>query len=125
MEKKAMNSRMNGVKEQEVDTEARYSLEEELQIIKSIQEGGKERDTAIEKLAQSRLRFLTGFVTAVAKRYANNNLSMDELIEAGNKGLVLAAENFDESRGFKFIPYAIWWVRQSIEKEIEKFNNQE
>ena len=125
MEKKAMIIKMNGVKEQEVDTEARYSLEEELQIIKSIQQGGKERDTAIEKLAQSKLRFLTGFVTAVAKRYANNNLSMDELIEAGNKGLVLAAENFDESRGFKFIPYAIWWVRQSIEKEFEKSNNLE
>lgn len=117
--------KMNGVKEQEVDTVARYSIEEELQIIKSIQQGGKERNTAIEKLAQSRLRFVTGFVTAVAKRYANNNLSMDELIEAGNKGLVLAAENFDESRGFKFIPYAIWWVRQSIEKEIEKSNNLE
>ena len=125
MEKKAMNSRMNGVNEKGVETEARYSLEEELQIIKSIQQGGKERDTAIEKLAQSKLRFLTGFVTVVAKRYANNNLSMDELIEVGNKGLVLAAENFDESRGFKFIPYAIWWVRQSIEKEIEKLNNQE
>ena len=125
MEKKAMNSRMNGVNEKGVETEARYSLEEELQIIKSIQQGGKERDTAIEKLAQSKLRFLTGFVTVVAKRYANNNLSMDELIEVGNKGLVLAAENFDESRGFKFIPYAIWWVRQSIEKEIEKSNNQE
>jgi RNA polymerase primary sigma factor len=50
---------------------------------------------------------------------------MDELIEAGNKDLVLAAENFDESRGFKFIPYAIWWVRQSIEKEIENSNNLE
>ena len=121
MEKKAMIIKMNGVKEQKVDTEARYSLEEELQIIKSIQQGGKERDTAIEKLAQSRLRF----VTAVAKKYANNSLSMDELIKVGNKGLVLAAENFDESRGFKFIPYAIWWVRQSIEKEIEKSNNLE
>ena len=121
MEKKAMITRMNGVKEQEVDTEARYSLEEELQIIKSIQQGGKGRDTAIEKLAQFRLRF----VTAVAKKYANNSLSMDELIKVGNKGLVLAAENFDESRGFKFIPYAIWWVRQSIEKEIEKSNNLE
>lgn len=116
-----MITRMNGVKEQEVDTEARYSLEEELQIIKSIQQGGKERDTAIEKLAQFRLRF----VTAVAKKYTNNSLSMDELIKTGNKGLVLAAENFDESRGFKFISYAIWWVRQSIEKEIEKSNNLE
>ena len=121
MEKKAMIIKMNGVKEQKVDTVARYSIEEELQIIKSIQQGGKERNTAIEKLAQYRLRF----VTAVAKRYANNNLSMDELIEAGNKGLVLAAENFDESIGFKFICYAIWWVRQSIEKEIEKSNNLE
>ena len=121
MEKKAMNSRMNGVNEKGVETEARYSLEEELQIIKSIQQGGKERDTAIEKLAQSRLRF----VTAVAKKYVNNNLSMYELIKAGNKGLVLATENFDESRGFKFICYAIWWVRQSIEKEIEKSNNLE
>ena len=121
MEKKAMITRMNGVKEQEVDTEARYSLEEELQIIKSIQQGGKERDTAIEKLAQFRLRF----VTAVAMKYANNSLSMDKLIKAGNKGLVLAAENFEESRGFKFICYAIWWVRQSIEKEIEKSNNLE
>ena len=121
MEKKAMIIRLNGVKEQNVDTEARYSLEEELQVIKSIQQGGKERDTAIEKIAQFRLRF----VTAVAKKYANNSLSMDELIKAGNKGLVLAAENFDESRGFKFTCYAIWWVRQSIEKEIEKSNNLE
>ena len=121
MEKKVTAIRMNGVNEQEVDTEARYSLEEELQIIKSIQQRGKERDTAIEKLAQSRLRF----VTAVAKKYVNNNLSMDELIKAGNKGLMLAAENFDESCGFKFICYAIWWVRQSIEKEIEKSNNLE
>ena len=121
MEKKAMITRINGVKEQEVDTEARYSLEEELQIIKSIQQGGKERDTAIERLTQSRTRF----VAAVAKRYANNNLSMDELIKAGNKGLVQAAEKFDENRGFKFICYAIWWVRQSIEKEIEKSNNLE
>ena len=121
MEKKGTIIKVNVVNEHELDIEVRYSLDEELQIIKSIQQGGKERDTAIEKLTQSRLRF----VTAVAKRYANNNLSMDKLIEAGNKGLVLAAENFDESRGFKFIPYAIWWVRQSIEKEIEKLNNQE
>ena len=121
MEKKGTIIKVNVVNEHELDIEVRYSLDEELQIIKSIQQGGKERDTAIEKLAQFRIRF----VTAVAKRYANNNLSMDELIEAGNKGLVLAAENFDESRGFKFIPYAIWWVRQSIEKEIEKSNNLE
>ena len=115
MEKKAMNSRMNGVNEKGVETEARYSLEEDLQRIKSIQQGGKERDTAIEKLAQFRIRF----VTAVAKRYANNNLSMDELIEAGNKGLVLAAEKYDVSSGFKFMSYAVWWIRQSIMQKIQ------
>ena len=74
---------------------------------------------AIEKLTQSRIRF----VAAVAKRYVNNNLSMDELIKAGNKGLVQAAEKFDENRGFKFICYAIWWIRQSIENEISNSNN--
>ena len=117
MEKKAIINRMNGVNE--LEAEVRYSLEEELQIIKCIQQRGKERENSIEKLAQSRLRF----VTALAKKYVNNNLSMDELIKAGNKGLVLAAENFDESRGFKFICYAIWWVRQSIENEISNSNN--
>ena len=115
MEKKAMIIRMNGVNEQDVNTDYRYSLEVELQIIKCIQIGGKEIDSAIEKLAQSRLRF----VTAVAKRYANNNLSMGKLIEAGNKGLVLAAENFDESRGFKLMSYAVWWIRQSIIQKIQ------
>ena len=113
--------RKNGVNGQDIKTDYLYSLEEELQIIKCIQIGGKERVSAIEKLAQSRLRF----VSAVAKKYVDNSLSMDELIKAGNKGLVLAAENFDESRGFKFICYAIWWIRQSIEREIEKSNNLE
>lgn len=113
--------RKNGVNGQDINTDYLYSLEDELQIIKCIQIGGKERVSAIEKLAQSRLRF----VSAVAKKYVDNSLSMDELIKAGNKGLVLAAENFDESRGFKFICYAIWWIRQSIEREIEKSNNLE
>ena len=113
--------RKNGVNGQDINTDYLYSLEEELQIIKCIQIGGKERVSAIEKLAQSRLRF----VSAVAKKYVDNSLSMDELIKAGNKGLMLAAENFDESRGFKFICYAIWWIRQSIEREIEKSNNLE
>lgn len=121
MEKKAMIIRMNGVNEQDVNTEYYYSLEEELQIIKRIQQGGKERDTAIEKLTQSWLRI----VAAVAKKYANNNLSMDELIKAGCEGLVVAAEKFDERRGFKFICYAIWGIRQSIEREIENQNKQE
>ena len=119
MEKKGTIIKVNVVNEHELDIEVRYSLDEELQIIKCIQQGGKERDTAIERLTQSRTRF----VTAVAKRYANNNLSMVELIKAGNKGLVQAAEKFDENRGFKFICYAIWWIRQSIENEISNSHN--
>lgn len=95
------------------------SLEEELEIMKRIQQEGKERETAIERLTQVNLRL----VAAIAKQYANHNLSIDELlIKAGCEGLVLAAEKFDESRGFKFIPYAIWWIRKSIEEEIEKKN---
>jgi DNA-directed RNA polymerase sigma subunit (sigma70/sigma32) len=101
--------------EQDVNTEYYYSLEEELETIQSIQQGGKESEIAIEKLKQR-------LVTAIAKRYVNTNLSMAELIQAGNKGLVLAAKNFDESRGFKFICYVVWWVRASIEMEIEKSN---
>ena len=121
MEKKAMNSRMNIVNKKGVETVARYSIGEELQIIKRIQQGGKERETAIERLTQVNLRL----VAAIAKQYANHNLSIDELIKAGCEGLVVAAEKFDESRGFKFIPYAIWWIRKSIEEEIEKTKKQE
>ena len=95
------------------------SLEEELEIMKRIQQEGKERETAIERLTQVNLRL----VAAIAKQYANHNLSIDELIKAGCEGLVVAAEKYDESRGFKFIPYAIWWVRKSIEEEIEKTKN--
>ena len=87
--------------------------------MKRIQQGGKERETAIERLTQANLRL----VAVIAKQYANHNLSMDELIQAGNKGLVLAAKNFDERRGLKFICYVVWWVRKSIEEEIEKQKN--
>ena len=121
MEKKAMNSRMYIVNKKGVETVARYSIGEELQIIKRIQQGGKERETAIERLTQVNLRL----VAAIAKQYANHNLSIDELIKAGCEGLVVAAEKFDKSRGFKFIPYAIWWIRKSIEEEIEKTKKQE
>lgn len=94
------------------------SLEEERETIKRIQQGGKERETAIERLTQARLRL----VAALAKQYANHNLSIDELIKAGCEGLVVAAEKFDERRGFKFICWAVWWVRVSIDMEIEKSN---
>lgn len=114
MGKNTTTTTMNDVNKQEVNKEYRYTLEEELQIIAAIQQGDKERKDAIQKISQSKLRF----VTAIAKRYANKGLSISELIEAGNKGIVLAAENFDERRGFKFICYAIWWVKQSINKGI-------
>ena len=84
--------------------------------MKCLQQGGKERETAIERLTQVNQRL----VAAIAKQYANHNLSIDELIKAGREGLVVAAEKFDESRGFKFIPYAICWIRQSIEKKNEQ-----
>ena len=97
------------------DKEKYPSIEEELQLIKDIKSGGTERELAIEKLSHSKLRF----VTAVAKTFKGCGLSMEELINAGNEGLVLAAENYDESRGFKFMSYAVWWIRQSIMQKIQ------
>ena len=91
------------------------SIEDELQLIKDIKSGGTERKTAIERLAHSKLRF----IVAVAKIYRGCGLSMEELISAGNRGLILAAENFDETRGFKFMSYAVWWIRQSIMQRIQ------
>ena len=92
------------------------SIEDELQLIKDIKSGGIERKTAIERLAHSKLRL----VVAVAKIYRGCGLSMEELISAGNRGLILATENFDETRGFKFMSYAVWWIRQSIMQRIQK-----
>ena len=91
------------------------SIEDELQLIKDIKSGGIERKTAIEKLSYSKLRL----VTAVAKMFKCYNLSMEELISAGNEGLVLAAEKYDVSSGFKFMSYAVWWIRQSIMQRIQ------
>lgn len=91
------------------------SIEDELQLIMDIKSNGAERDLAIEKLSHSKLRF----VTAVAKIFKGCGLSMEELVNAGNEGLVLAAENYDESRGFSFMSYAVWWIRQSIMQRIQ------
>ena len=91
------------------------SIENELQLIKDIKSGGIERKIAIEKLSYSKLRL----VTAVAKMFKGRNLSMEELISTGNEGLVLAAENYDESRSFKFMSYAVWWIKQSIMQKIQ------
>ena len=91
------------------------SIEDELQLIMDIKSQGAERDLAIKILSHSKLRF----VTTVAKIFKGCGLSMEELINAGNEGLVLAAENYDESRGFKFMSYAVWWIRQSIMQRIQ------
>ena len=92
-----------------------YSIEDELQLIMDIKSGGIETKTAIEKLSYSKLRL----VTAVAKMFKGYNLPMEELVSAGNEGLVLAAEKYDVSSGFKFMSYAVWWIRQSIMQRIQ------
>ena len=97
------------------DKEQYPSIEDELQLIKDIKSVGIERKTAIEKLSYSKLRL----VTAVAKIFKGCNLSMEELISIGNEGLVLAAEKYDESSGFSFMSYAVWWIRQSIMQKIQ------
>lgn len=106
---------MEKIKTKVCDKEKYPSIEDELQLIMDIKSNGAERDLAIEKLSHSKLRF----VTAVAKIFKGYGLSMEELINAGNEGLVLAAENYDESRGFKFMSYAVWWIRQSIMQKIQ------
>ena len=106
---------MEKTKTKVCENEQYLSIEDELQLIKDIKSGGIERKTAIEKLSHSKLRL----VSAVAKMFKGRNLSMEELISAGNEGLVLAAENYDETRGLKFMSYAVWWIRQSIMQRIQ------
>src|SRR6201993_239333 len=92
---------------QEIGREELITAEEEVQLAKKIRAGDQ---TALEKLTRANLRF----VVSVAKQYQNNSLSLNDLINEGNLGLVKAAQKFDETRGFKFISYAVWWIRQSI-----------
>jgi RNA polymerase primary sigma factor len=92
---------------QEIGREELISAEEEVVLAKRIREGDQ---AALEKLTKSNLRF----VVSVAKQYQNQGLSLPDLINEGNLGLIKAAKRFDETRGFKFISYAVWWIRQSI-----------
>ena len=92
---------------QEIGREELVSPEEEVELAQRIRKGDQE---ALEKLTRANLRF----VVSVAKQYQNQGLSLPDLINEGNLGLIKAAEKFDETRGFKFISYAVWWIRQAI-----------
>jgi len=92
---------------QEIGREELIGVDEEVELAQRIRKGDQ---AALEKLTKANLRF----VVSVAKQYQNQGLSLPDLINEGNLGLIKAAEKFDETRGFKFISYAVWWIRQSI-----------
>ncbi len=92
---------------QEISKEELISAQEEVELAQRIKRGDQD---ALEKLTRANLRF----VVSVSKQYQNQGLSLPDLINEGNLGLIKAAQRFDETRGFKFISYAVWWIRQSI-----------
>lgn len=95
---------------QEIGRKELITVDEEVELAQRIREGGPAGQAALEKLVSANLRF----VVSVAKQYQNQGLSLPDLIDEGNLGLIKAAQKFDETRGFKFISYAVWWIRQSI-----------
>lgn len=101
---------------QEIGKEELISTEEEVELAQRIRKGDHK---ALERLTKANLRF----VVSVAKQYQNQGLSLPDLINEGNMGLIKAAEKFDETRGFKFISYAVWWIRQSILQAIAEQSN--
>ena len=95
---------------QEISQEDLLTAEEEVKLSKLIKKGGRKAERAKDRMIRANLRF----VVSVAKQYQNQGLGFSDLINEGNMGLIKAATRFDESKGFKFISYAVWWIRQSI-----------
>ena len=95
---------------QEIGRVELLKADNEIVLAQAIKRGGNEGEIALERLVKANLRF----VVSVAKQYQNQGLSLGDLINEGNLGLIKAAKRFDETRGFKFISYAVWWIRQSI-----------
>ena len=92
---------------QEIAKESLITADEEVELARQIKQGD---EAALNKMVKANLRF----VVSVAKQYQNQGLTLQDLINEGNLGLIKAAQRFDETRGFKFISYAVWWIRQSI-----------
>ncbi len=117
--KKSITNRENASFErylQEIGREELLTVEQEVELAQRIKKGDSK---ALEKLTKANLRF----VVSVAKQYQNHGLSLQDLINEGNVGLIKAAEKYDETRGFKFISYAVWWIRQSIQQAIAEKSN--
>ena len=98
----------------EVNRYPMATVDEEVTLAQRIRQGGKEADKAHKRLVEANLRF----VISVANQYHQPNMDLSDLISEGNIGLIKAAELFDDTRGFKFISYAVWWIRQSISSAI-------
>jgi RNA polymerase primary sigma factor len=109
-ENKSLDKYLNEISKVEM-----ISPTEEVELAKRIKEGDQ---VALEKLVNSNLRF----VVSVAKQYQNQGLTLGDLINEGNLGLINAAQRFDEKRGFKFISYAVWWIRQSIMQALAELS---
>lgn len=113
---KSITNRQNAALDKylvEIGREELISTDEEVELAQRIHKGDRK---ALDKLTRANLRF----VVSVAKQYQNQGLALNDLIDEGNLGLIKAAQKFDETRGFKFISYAVWWIRQSILQAISE-----